>query len=211
MPQILHIDSSPDDASSSYSRRLSTALVEALQRRHPKAQRIYRDLAHTPLPHIGAGLRVGWSTAPDLRTPEQNSVVSRCEGLIAELKAADEIVIGVPMHNFSVPSTLKVWIDHVLIAGQTFRYTPDGNAEGLLKGKRGYLALASGGVYSHGALATIDHLEPYLRSILAFIGVSELTTIRAEGLAFGPENATAALESARRAIAERLAEHGTRT
>jgi FMN-dependent NADH-azoreductase len=147
-------------------------------------------------------LRTGWSTTPDRRTPEEISVVSRSERLIAEMKSADEIVIGAPMHNFSVPSSLKAWIDHVVIAGQTFRYTADGKPEGLLTGKRGFLVLASGGVYSHGSLARIDHLEPYLRAVLEFIGISDLTTIRAEGLAFGPTHATAAVDAAKRAIAQ---------
>lgn len=101
------------------------------------------------------------------------------------------------MYNFSVPSPLKAWIDHVLIAGQTFRYTAEGKPEGLLHGKKAYLALARGGVYSNGPFTAYDHQDSYLRAVLGFIGITDVEAVVVEGVAFGPDYAGAALVRAR--------------
>ncbi len=192
---ILHLDCSPGDAASSFSRQLSAAFVAAL-REYGDATVVTRDLAASPPPHIDGALRSGWTAAADARTADQVSAVARSEGLVAELKAADVLVIGSPMYNFTVPSTLKAWIDHVAVAGQTFRYTSEGKPEGLLMGKRAYLGLASGGVYSQGPFAAAEHLGSYLAAILGFLGIGPVEIVRAEGLAYGPDAAKAALAQA---------------
>lgn len=190
---ILHIDCSPGSPSMSYSRQASAALVAALA--DPDDEVVYRDLAQAAPPHIDGALRAGWTAEADQRSSAQVEVVTRSEGLIAELKRADIVVIGSPMYNFTVPSTLKAWIDHVAIAGQTFRYTATG-PEGLLSGKRAYLALASGGVYSHGPFVGVEHLETYLRAILGFLGIRQVDVVRVEGSAYGPDAARDALAGA---------------
>ena len=127
-----------------------------------------------------------------------SETAARSKAAVDELKAADVLVIGSPMYNFSVPSTLKSWIDHVVIAGQTFRYTESG-PEGLLSGKA-YLALTSGGIYSQGPFAGNEHLATYLTAVLRFIGFSEVEIIRAEGLAYGPDQDKAAMAAAQEHI-----------
>ena len=123
---------------------------------------------------------------------------ARSKTLIDELKAADVLIIGSPMYNFTVPSTLKSWIDHVAIAGQTFQYTPTG-PKGLLEGKA-YLALSSGGVYSQGPFSAVEHLGTYLIAILGFLGIKDVEVVRAEGVAYGPEQDEAAMASAHERI-----------
>lgn len=120
----------------------------------------------------------------------------RSSMLVEELKAADTIVIGSPMYNFSVPSTLKSWIDHVAIARQTFRYTENG-PEGLLTGKRAYLILSAGGVHSQPAQAESEFLDSYLRAVLRFLGITDVHTVWAEGTAMSPQASEAAMTSAR--------------
>lgn len=191
---ILHIDSSPGDMATSYSRRVSAALVASLGQ-GGDADVTYRDLAQSAPPHVDGALRSGWMSDASERSPAQVEIVTRSEGLIAELKHADVVVIGSPMYNFTVPSSLKAWIDHIAIAGQTFRYTAQG-PEGLLTGKKAYLALASGGVYSQGPFASAEHLETYFRSLFGFLGFDSVEAVRVEGSAFGPEAAEAALAGA---------------
>lgn len=196
MTSILHIDSSAEGLDTSYSRRISAALVQALVGANPDMQVNYRDVAASPPPHIDASLRAAWMTAFDQRSAALVDVVSLSENYIAELKAADVIVIGSPMYNFTIPTVLKAWIDHVLIAGQTFRYTSEGTIEGLVHGKKAYLALARGGVYSEGPAAAFEYQESYLRSVLGFIGITDVEVVRVEGVAFGPDQARGALETA---------------
>jgi FMN-dependent NADH-azoreductase len=130
------------------------------------------------------GAWVGAAYTPvEARTPEQNKMLAVSEALIAELQQADEYVFGVPMHNFSIPSTLKLWIDQVVRAGRTFSYSSSGPA-GLLTGKKATLLIASGGIYDHGtALASLNFVTPYLRTVFGFIGITDLTVIAAEGTA----------------------------
>ena len=123
---------------------------------------------------------------------------TRSKAMVDELKGADIVVIGSPMYNFTVPSTLKAWIDHVAIAGQTFRYTEAG-PKGLLKGKA-YLALSSGGIYSQGPFAAAEHLATYLTAILGFLGIGDVEVVRAEGVAYGPEQDQAAMNAAQERI-----------
>jgi len=121
--------------------------------------------------------------------------VTRSRELVDKLKRADVVVIGSPMYNFTVPSTLKAWIDHVAIAGRTFRYTSNG-VEGLLRGKA-YFVLSSAGVYSQGPLASFVHLATCLTAIFGFMGLDDVKVVRAEGVAYGPEQDEAAMVSAR--------------
>lgn len=191
---ILHIDSSANGAAS-FSRRGSAALVQTLRAQNGDATVTYRDVAASPPPHIEGAFRASWAVAADQRTPEHVAAITHSEGLIAELKAADVLVIGAPMYNFSVPSTLKTWIDHIAVAGQTFRYA-EGRPQGLLTGKRALLALARGGVYSEGPAAAFDHQESYLKAILGFLGITAVEVMRIEGIARGTDAAEASLASA---------------
>lgn len=190
---ILHIDASASDAATSHTRRLSNALVERLKADSPGATIVYRDLVANPLPHVDMTIRQAWSPERG-DAPELAETMNRSKALVDELKAADVVVIGSPMYNFTVPSTLKAWIDHVAIAGQTFSYTADG-PRGLLNGKA-YLVLSSGGIYSQGPFAANDHLSTYLQAILHFLGIAEIEIVRAEGIAYGAEQDQAAMASA---------------
>ena len=194
---ILHIDASGSDATTSHSRRLSAELVGKLQAAHPGTTVVYRDVAAHPFPHIDATIRQAWATDGN-RDATLSATADRSRQAVEELKAADVLVIGSSMYNFTVPSTLKSWIDHVAIAGQTFAYGENG-PKGLLAGKV-YLVLSSGGVYSAGPFAAYEHLGSYLTAILGFLGLQDVEVIRAEGVAYGPEQDAAAMTSARSRI-----------
>jgi FMN-dependent NADH-azoreductase len=135
----------------------------------------------------------------------QLTALTLSNDLIAELQAADTIIIGAPMYNFGIPSTLKAWFDYVLRAGITFRYSESGS-EGLLKGKRAVVVVSRGGLYSEGPAQALDSQEPHLRNLLAFIGITDVTFIRAEKLAFGPEIREQAIDAARRQIGEMISD-----
>ena len=157
---------------------------------------IVRDLAKSPVPHLD-GERFGAFTAKaDARTPDQQAVIDYSDALIAELKAADTIVIGVPMYNFGIPSTLKAYFDHVARAGVTFKYTEKG-AVGLLTGKKAYLVIARGGVYGDAHAHTT-----YVRDFLAFLGIADVERVYAEGLAISPASKETGLARARNRIGE---------
>ena len=194
---ILHIDASASDAATSHSRRLSAELVDKLKAAHPGATVAYRDLVVERLPHVDMTIRQAW-TPEGQKDPALAATMARSTELVGDLKAADVVVIGSPMYNFTVPSTLKAWIDHVAIAGQTFRYTPTG-PQGLLTGKA-YLVLSSGGVYSQGPFASNEHLATYLTALLSFLGIRDVEIGRAEGIAYGPEQDAAAMSAARTQI-----------
>ena len=194
---ILHIDASASDAAASHSRRLSAELVAKLKAANPGATVTYRDVVVDRLPHVDMTIRQAWMPEGE-KDPALAATMARSKELVGELKAADILVIGSPMYNFTVPSTLKAWIDHVSIAGQTFKYTPAG-PQGLLTGKA-YLALSSGGIYSQGPSAANEHLATYLTAILRFLGFSEVEVVRAEGVAYGPDQDAAAMTAARTQI-----------
>jgi FMN-dependent NADH-azoreductase len=195
---ILHLDASASDSAASHTRRLSSQLVERLKTADPGATIVYRDLVAHQLPHVDMTIRHAW-TADNTGDPKLAETMSRSEALVDELKAADVVVVGSPMYNFTVPSTLKAWVDHVAIAGQTFSYTAEG-PRGLLSGKV-YLVLSSGGIYSEGPFAAYDHLSTYLTAIFNFLGIVDVEVIRAEGIAYGPEQDQAAMASAAQRIA----------
>ena len=194
---ILHIDASASDGVASHSRRLSAELIEKLKAAHAGATVTYRDVAKDRLPHVDMTIRQAW-TPEGAKDTALSETALRSKAAVDELKAADVVVIGSPMYNFSVPSTLKSWIDHVVIAGQTFRYTESG-PKGLLTGKA-YLALSSGGIYSQGPFTGNEHLATYLTAVLRFVGIAEVEVIRAEGVAYGPDQDKAAMAVARERI-----------
>ena len=194
---ILHIDASASDTAASHSRRLSAELVEKLKTANPEATVVYRDVVVERLPHVDMTIRQAWLPEGE-KDASLTATMARSRELIDELKAADVVVIGSPMYNFTVPSTLKAWIDHIAIAGQTFKYTPTG-PQGLLSGKA-YLALSSGGVYSQGPFASNEHLATYLMAVLSFLGMRDIEVVRAEGVAYGPEQDAAAMSAARTQI-----------
>lgn len=195
MTHVLLIQSSSNLASS-VSRDLSQSYVKAYKAAHPDATVTERDLVTTPVPHLGVDLLGGLFGKPEELTEAQKTALALSNTLVEEIEAASLIVIGVPMYNFGIPSALKAWIDHVIRAGRTFRYTETG-PQGLVTGKKVVLFLAAGGVYSDGPYKPYDFQETYLRAVLGFIGLTDVTVVRAEGLALGEEAATKAVADAR--------------
>jgi FMN-dependent NADH-azoreductase len=192
MKNILLIESSPR-GSDSYSHQAARSVVNELQTRNPGSGVIVRDLGQNPPPHVGLAFIGGMHASPEQRTSDQASSLALSDTLIDELLAADTIVIAVPMHNFGVPSTLKAWIDHIVRVGRTFSYGAKG-PQGLLKGRHAILVLASGGVYSNERMKAFDFTEPYLRTVLGFLGITDVDVVRVEGVAnsaIGPEKALA--------------------
>src|SRR5438445_1646306 len=167
MPTLLKIDSSPM-GERSVSRKLTAEFAKTWVETHPGGAVISRDLTTLNIPVVNGDWVAAAYTPEDARTAEQKKALAVSDLLIAELKEADEYVIGVPMHNFSIPSTLKLWIDQVARVGKTFSYG-SGTPKGLLSGKKATLLMASGGVYEHGtALAALNFATPYLRAVLGF-------------------------------------------
>jgi FMN-dependent NADH-azoreductase len=195
MSTILLVTSSPRGPAS-YSTRVAHALVERLRVENPGATVVVRDLAREPLPHIGEAFVGGLFVAPEARTPAQAAEVARSDALVAELFAADTIVIASAMINFAPTSTLKTWFDHVARAGVTFRYTAEGVAEGLVTAKKIYLVESRGGIYSEGPAKVIDFQEPYIRHMLGFLGMTDVVVVPVEGTVLGPEIAEKALNGA---------------
>ena len=153
-----------------------------------------RDLAQNPVPHLDGARFGAFLAKPEDRTPAQRAVIDYSDELVGELKAADTIVIGVPMYNFGIPSTLKAYFDHIARAGVTFKYTEKG-AVGLLNGKKAYLVVARGGIYGDA-----HPQATYVRDLLAFIGITDVEYIYAEGLAISPASKQQGLAKARAAI-----------
>jgi FMN-dependent NADH-azoreductase len=191
---ILQINSSVRGAASA-STRLANSIVSRLQAINPGAALTVREAGSQPI--LDEAALGAIFTPAEARTPEQAARAAIDDATIAEVQAADAIVIGVPMYNFGVPVQLKAWIDAIAKAGVTFRYTESG-PEGLLKGKKVYLALARGGLY-RGTPA--DAQTPYLKNVLGFLGLSDLSFIHAEGLSMGEEAAAKALAEAEAEIA----------
>lgn len=173
--KILRIDTSAR-AEGSTTRQLSDELIDALRDRHGRVSVLTRDLARTPPPLLDADWIAANFTEPQARTAAQRAMLAPSDEMVAELAAADVVVIGVPVYNFSVPAALKAWIDLVARARITFRYTENG-PEGLLKGKRAYLVMASGGV-AVGSAA--DFATGYLRQVLGFLGITDVEIVAAD-------------------------------
>lgn len=196
MTTILQINSAARSQGAN-STLLVNELTAKLQQSNPGAQVVARNLQAEPLPHLDDSILGAFFTPADQHTPEHAAIAARSAALIAELQAADIIVIGAPMYNFGVSSQLKTYFDFIARAGITFRYTENG-PEGLVKGKKVFVVSARGGKY----LGTPnDSQTPYLKSFLGFLGMTDVTFIYAEGLAMGPDAVGAALAGAREAIA----------
>jgi len=193
MASVLVINSSASGADS-VSRQLVASTVDKLRAKNASLSVVERDLGASPVPHLTiettAALRAGATT-----TPAQVEAIALSDALIAELKAADTIVIGAPMYNFGIPSTLKAWFDYVLRAGLTFKYSEAG-PEGLVIGKRAIVVESRGGLYSSGPAQPMDSQEPHLRTLLGFIGITDVTFVRAEKLGYGPEARQQAISDA---------------
>lgn len=179
MKQILHVTSSPRGDQSN-STRLGNRIVELLLTQYPGSEVSINDTVKKNYIHLNEIHPVAYRLADTEHTPEQKDTLYSSDQAVKELLAAEIIVISVPMYNFNIPSALKAWIDHVVRAGKTFSYQT-GRPEGLLKGKKVYLAIASNGVYSDGPMKPFDFGEPYLRFILEFMGITDITTYRIEG------------------------------
>ncbi len=179
MRKILIVEVSPNGGNSG-SRTAAKHLVERLKDANPDLTTISRDLAAHPIPHATGALVGTYFTPPEGRTAEQKELIRLSDGLVDELLAASIIVISTPMWNFSMPSVLKAWIDYVIRAGRTFNYTNQG-PQGLVSGKKVYLVMSSGGVYSSGPAASYDQLSPALKTQLGFIGLTDIEIIRVEG------------------------------
>jgi FMN-dependent NADH-azoreductase len=192
MLNILAIDSS-SAGEASVSRRLVDEAVAVLAAASDKANVVRRDLSAQPVPHLTAATLAGVRGEPKTETEQATRALS--DALIGELRAADVVVIGAPMYNFSVPTVLRSWFDHVLRAGETFRYSEAG-PEGLLRGKKVIVIESRGGAYAEGPAAAIDFQEPYLRHLLGFIGLDDMTFVRAEKIGYGPEAREAAIAGA---------------
>jgi FMN-dependent NADH-azoreductase len=181
MPTLLHLDSSPLEGS--ISRELTREYVKTWKNSHPDGTVIYRDLAASAPQPLDTAWIYSSFTPEANRTPEQKAALAVSDELIAELHRADEYVFGVAMHNFSIPSVLKLWVDQIVRKGSTFVYAESG-PEGLLHGKKATILAASGGVYQPGTPAgAMNFVDPYLKTILGFIGVTDVTIVTAGGAA----------------------------
>jgi FMN-dependent NADH-azoreductase len=199
MATVLHINSSVRQ-NGSLSRQLGAEFVAKWQEANPSGTVVTRDLAASPVPHLTEQMMGAYFTPAEQRNADQAHTIKTSDALVDELLAADTIVIGAPMYNFSVTSGLKAWIDHVARAGRTFKYGANG-PEGLVSGKKVYVFVASGGVYSEGPAAAYDHVTTYLRSVLGFLGMTDVTFVVAEGVAMGEEAVAAAIAKSRTSIA----------
>jgi FMN-dependent NADH-azoreductase len=182
MATLVKFDSSPM-GEHSISRKLTANFTAVWLKAHPEGEVIERDLSALDLPSIDAAWVAAAYTPEDARTEKQKELLGLSDSLFADLRDGDEFVFGVPMHNFSIPSKLKLWIDQVMRAGKTFSYGANG-PKGLLTGKKAALLIATGGVYGEGsASASLNFVEPYLRTLFGFMGITQLTIISAEGTA----------------------------
>lgn len=179
MKKLLHIISSPRGAAS-YSIKLGNAIIEKLQAQYPGSTVKEVNLVDLHFPHLEEVHINSFYTPAESRSPELQEAVRHSDEAIAELQEADIIVIGAPMYNFSIHSSLKAWLDHIVRNGVTFKY--DGNGpEGLIKGKKVYIAESMGGVYSEGPMKDADFITPYLKFMLSFVGLNDVSFFRVEG------------------------------
>jgi FMN-dependent NADH-azoreductase len=200
MTSILLVTSSPR-GDASHSTRLATDLVEQLHNARPGNMVVKRDLVRDVLPHIDPIFATGIATPADQRSEQQEGAIAISDAVVEEVLAADTIVVAAGIINFSIPSTLKAWLDHLARSGRTFRYTEDGPV-GLVGNKKVYLIVASGGIYSEGPAATLDHAVPYLISVLSFMGMTDVEVVRIEGVALSAEAERQALFKAQRRVVE---------
>ena len=197
--KLLHIDSSVLGPHS-VSRQVSAAIVDRLAKATPGHEIVYRDLTLTPLAHLsGSHLAAGQGAVPEASLQPD---LDAGQAVLNEFLAADIVVLGAPMYNFTIPSQLKAWIDRIVVAGKTFKYGPQG-AEGLAGNKRVIIAVSRGGFYGAGTPAAVgEHLETYLRWVFGFVGVANPEFISADGIQMGPEHREKALTGALQAVAD---------
>jgi FMN-dependent NADH-azoreductase len=189
---ILHITSSAR-GNASYSNRVATHVIDELSARNPGAAVTVRNLARDPLPHIDDDFVAATKSPAGPQTERQRTQLAQSDALVDELLASDVIVIAAPMINFTIPSNLKTWIDYVARAGRTFSYSEKG-PQGLVTGKQVIVVAARGGVYAQNN--ALDFQVPYLKSVLGFLGMTDVEVIEVEGTAFGPEAAEKAVTAA---------------
>ncbi|KJV27097.1 FMN-dependent NADH-azoreductase [Aquitalea magnusonii] len=198
--KLLHLDSSIL-GQNSVSRQLTAAVVEAVRAKHADVQTSYRDLAAQPIAHLSGEIIGANFTAEADWTETQRSESALSNALIEEFLATDVLVIGAPMYNFSIPSQLKSWIDRVAAAGRTFKYGANG-PEGLAGGKKVVIVSSRGGVYSTEQGQLMDFQEDYLRTVLGFLGITDIAFIRAEAVNMGEDKRATAIHAAKEAIAK---------
>jgi len=158
------------------------SIIEKIKEKDPGVSIQVKDLTNKPFPHLEEAHLNAFFTPVEQHTPENKEAIRHSDEAIKEIFDADIIVIGAPMYNFTIPSVLKAWIDHIARAGITFRYTATG-PEGLIQGKKVYLAVSTGGIYSSGDSAGYDFVVPYLKAVLGFLGMTDVSVVRAEGFA----------------------------
>lgn len=195
MKTILHIESSSISEGSS-TREIGKFLVDSIKTKNSSHKIIDRDLIKNPIPHLSADVIKAFKDPA-------SSLLKLSNDLIDELSVSDIVIIESPMYNFSIPSVLKAWIDHIARSGKTFTYQ-SGAPEGLLKNKHAILILGRGGVYSSGPAKAMDFQEPYLRCLLDFIGIKNVSSIYIEGMGMGPEKAAEAIKLAKQKVQDIL-------
>lgn len=200
---ILHIDSSPL-GERSVSRKLTAKVLAEVHAKHPGSKTITRDFGADPLPHLNALTLGSFFTPPDQRDATLTAAVKLSDQAVDEVLAADVIVIGAPMWNFGIPSSLKAWIDHIVRAGRTFKYGATGVESLIPPGKKVIIISSRGGVYSEGPMKIMDYQETYLKAVLGFIGLTDVAFIRAEGVAMGEDAVKNALQAAETQLTETL-------
>ncbi len=200
MPKNILVIESSHNGANSLSRKVTAETLAQLQAKYPGSAVTTRDLDKNPLPHLTGEVIAAFYTPADNRTPALQEAIKLSDIVTDELLAADIIVIGAPMWNFNIPSVLKAWVDHVARAGRTFMYSATGPV-GLAKGKTAYLALSRAGVYTDGPMKQMDFHDTYLRSVLGFLGITDVHAIVAEGAAMGPDGAKNAIASAEQQLA----------
>lgn len=182
MKKVLVVHSSPL-GSNSLSRQITEEFLKRYASQNTGSEFVSRDLVSEPLPHLSEAVVEAMFVPPDRRTSEITSTLALAHKLTGELETADDIIISSPMYNRTVPSSLKAWIDHIVLPFTTFKFGPQG-PEGLLKNKTVYFICATGGIYSHGPGMENDFLTPYIKNILSFIGIKDVRVIFIEGVAF---------------------------
>jgi len=189
MSRILNIISSPRGAASN-SIKLANAIIDRLKEQDPAAFVQVHDLTNKPFPHLEEAHLNAFFTPVENHTDSDKEAIKHSNNAIQEIMDADVLVIGAPMYNFGIPSVLKSWFDHIARAGITFKYTAEGPV-GLLTGKKAYVAVTTGGVYSSGPATGFDFVTPYIKTMLGFIGITDVTIVRAEGFAVAELQETA--------------------
>jgi FMN-dependent NADH-azoreductase len=205
VPILLNVQSSPNFHSSG-SRAVSKAFVEAFAAKHPDFEVIDVDLVKDPPKHVGREHLRAFFMPPETHEPDDAAALEASDAYVEQLISADVIVLGTPMHNLGISSTMKSWIDNIIRVGKTFRYTENGPI-GLIPGKKVVIVVGGGGIYTSGPLKNMEHAGNYLRDILSTLGVTDITILRAEGLALGPgmlEQGVANGEASARSTAEAL-------